>query len=722
MGEMDRISDGDLMRDYARSRSDASFERLVERFGGLVFGTAMRKMGSREMSEEVTQSVFAALARKAGKVKPDHLAGWLHRATTLEAAKMLRSELRHRRRKEALMNITHEPRGGDGPGDAVWQEVRPILDEAIDKLPEGDRRVVFLRYFQNLSLKDIAREIGKSEAATQKQSQRAVRKLSRLLSVRGVTFPAATLAAGLGAQLAIPLPPAVAATLAPAALATTASATTGATATQIITVMTQSKFIAVTSVIVLSCIPLVMQQAAIGKLEGKLSELEKGNRDLAANAESGPGRTLTSAVVANPSPLDRALEPGGAPIMAEDIDLEQLADDLYAARQGQFRKRAAAELLFDGFSPDEIADFLAQAGKLKIDIEKKKALLGFLIEDLADRDPKLALAVGVEAYPGTGSGNWHMVTHELNSAFAKWAKEDPEGALAWFDAMIVSGKLDSRGLSEHDSLRRRFESGLIAALYRKDESRGVAMLRRADEAIRESALKNMAGSFAGNAEKQDEFLALAREALPDADRRDSVMHSLSDCIRGEKGFEGLDEYIDRRKLSGDELEELIRHTATHRSWNPKGAESVLEDTIEWVQRRAPEEMAAGHVGAAIGSYAQDDFPMAVRRMNRFLDEGGGDRAIESFVASSGYMYSSQDTASGVFQLVARTGDDRLRQRLLNRSAEFFHRAGHAGIEKSLEASGLPAAEVAAALEAMKASGEETGVTVPAEIITVREGS
>jgi DNA-directed RNA polymerase specialized sigma24 family protein len=99
-------SDRELLGRYSASGGDAPFRILVDRYSGLVFHTARRTLGDAALAQDVSQRVFVSLAKKAEQVARGEapLPSWLHRATLLKAKAELRSESRHARRKEALMN------------------------------------------------------------------------------------------------------------------------------------------------------------------------------------------------------------------------------------------------------------------------------------------------------------------------------------------------------------------------------------------------------------------------------------------------------------------------------------------------------------------------------------------------------------------------------------------------------------------------------------------
>ena len=59
------MDDLELLREYVERNSESAFTRLVERHLNLVHSAARRQVGDAQLAEEVTQTVFLVLARKA---------------------------------------------------------------------------------------------------------------------------------------------------------------------------------------------------------------------------------------------------------------------------------------------------------------------------------------------------------------------------------------------------------------------------------------------------------------------------------------------------------------------------------------------------------------------------------------------------------------------------------------------------------------------------------
>lgn len=188
------MDDQSLLKRFNKSGSEEAFRSLVARHLGMVLGVAERRTGNRTVAEEVAQDVFTVLARKArGLNGRDSLTGWLYRTTLNECAMAHRRSHTHARKMKELSDRLET----DANGASVWQETIPLLDEAIDRLPEGDRDLILRRFFERQTFRQIGDALGKTETAAQKQGERALRRLSDSLRSRGVVITSAVLATQL---------------------------------------------------------------------------------------------------------------------------------------------------------------------------------------------------------------------------------------------------------------------------------------------------------------------------------------------------------------------------------------------------------------------------------------------------------------------------------------------------------------------------------------------
>src|SRR4029077_1838248 len=179
------LDDRQLLARYLTEGSEAAFSEIVSRYVNLVYSAALRRTGGdAHAAPDVAQSVFTDLARKAGSLPRNIvLAGWLHRASSFAAAQWMRTERRRYAREQTAlaMNASKSDPAPD------WESIRPLLDDALDRLNSVDRDALLLRFFEQPSLAEVGSALGSTEDSARKRISRALEKLRSALARRGVT-------------------------------------------------------------------------------------------------------------------------------------------------------------------------------------------------------------------------------------------------------------------------------------------------------------------------------------------------------------------------------------------------------------------------------------------------------------------------------------------------------------------------------------------------------
>ena len=153
---------------------------LYERYARQIYAYCLHQLGNREEAEDATQSTFLNAFRGLQRgVDPEFESAWLYKIAQNVCLTRQRSSSRRRR--------------VESPGDLdAMQDVLPShqadsdelirLPEALESMPEQQRRALLLREWQGLSYKEIGDELGLSQAAVETLLFRARRSLAAGLS------------------------------------------------------------------------------------------------------------------------------------------------------------------------------------------------------------------------------------------------------------------------------------------------------------------------------------------------------------------------------------------------------------------------------------------------------------------------------------------------------------------------------------------------------------
>ena len=201
--------DAQLLGRYLGHRDEAAFTAIVRRYGAMVWGVCARRLGETPDAEDAFQATFLVLVRKAPNLRgPDSLGPWLYGVANRTALKAKGRNARQVAREQtrthdAGCKLREEPNQ-----ESLWDELRPVLDEELNRLPEKYRRPLLLCYLQGLSNEEAAQALGCPKGTVFSRLSRARDLLRQRLARRGVGVTGtvlATVLTGNAATKAVPV-------------------------------------------------------------------------------------------------------------------------------------------------------------------------------------------------------------------------------------------------------------------------------------------------------------------------------------------------------------------------------------------------------------------------------------------------------------------------------------------------------------------------------------
>ena len=174
--------DATILISDLRQHKSAACQRLLSRYGPMVFRMVHRIVPSHEDAEEVYQDVFVKALRGIEGYNPRQasLATWLSHIAYHESLNFIRGK------KPTIIYLEDSDQGTDmleAPDDAPQDEQTiQQLEQALAKLPPHEQAIVSMFYYDNMSLADIAYVTGSITSTVGSQLSRIRKKLYRIIT------------------------------------------------------------------------------------------------------------------------------------------------------------------------------------------------------------------------------------------------------------------------------------------------------------------------------------------------------------------------------------------------------------------------------------------------------------------------------------------------------------------------------------------------------------
>lgn len=156
-----------------------AFAYLVDTYKNMVFSLAFKMLKNREVAEEVSQDTFIKAFKSLDKFKGDSkFSTWLYRIGYHACLDSIKKNKNHNSSFEINEITFNQIKSVENILEGIERKERAvIMNDCLLKLPEDERSIIWMFYYDELSLKEIIEVTQLSEANIKVKLHRARKKL-----------------------------------------------------------------------------------------------------------------------------------------------------------------------------------------------------------------------------------------------------------------------------------------------------------------------------------------------------------------------------------------------------------------------------------------------------------------------------------------------------------------------------------------------------------------
>lgn len=172
-----------LLAERLAAGDDLALAEIFDRFGAVVYGAAVGVVGDGSSAQDIVQDVFVELWSHPDRYDPaaGSLRTYLMILARHRAVDTMRSELRRIARQQRHYRLT-PGETQRSPGEEVLSaDMTAAVRTAIAQLPDAQRRVIELAYFEGMTSREVALAAGIPEGTAKSRLRLALAKLEAVL-------------------------------------------------------------------------------------------------------------------------------------------------------------------------------------------------------------------------------------------------------------------------------------------------------------------------------------------------------------------------------------------------------------------------------------------------------------------------------------------------------------------------------------------------------------
>ncbi len=168
------LSDKEVINLYLEHRSTTYFTLLYIRYSDKVYNKCLGMLKDEALAQDITQEIFLKIYLNLSNFShKSSFSTWLYSITYNHCIDYIRRKKKEQKFFAFSLDSYHELLPDDSHDFRLEESVLLAVDKALSEISSKDKAIILMKYQQNMSIKEMAEALNKSESAIKMQLKRA---------------------------------------------------------------------------------------------------------------------------------------------------------------------------------------------------------------------------------------------------------------------------------------------------------------------------------------------------------------------------------------------------------------------------------------------------------------------------------------------------------------------------------------------------------------------
>jgi RNA polymerase sigma factor (sigma-70 family) len=175
------LSDSEIVREYLRTQNSSYFSMLYRKYSGKVYGKCISILKHEDEARDAVQDIFVKIMLNLGNFgEKSQFSTWIYSITYNFCIDVIRKKKKDKTLFSEDIERAPDVAADEVPDEYLLEMDMKYLKQVLEELPTGDKMILLMKYQDDMSIKEIADILDKTESAIKMKIKRAKHKAQEI--------------------------------------------------------------------------------------------------------------------------------------------------------------------------------------------------------------------------------------------------------------------------------------------------------------------------------------------------------------------------------------------------------------------------------------------------------------------------------------------------------------------------------------------------------------